>query len=100
MESFECCDYIIFLDIPVCTRLQRVFFRWIRQRNGKEKYNSKPTFRFLHYNIKWVLEFNKLKTSLLEEMKKYDAHVAIFKNDKEAYDFLVNIFESNYTIRI
>ncbi|MDE6701124.1 MAG: DNA topology modulation protein FlaR, partial [Acetatifactor sp.] len=40
-ESFAYSDYIIFLDINTCTRLFRVFRRWIRQRIGKEKYNSK-----------------------------------------------------------
>ena len=47
-ESFACSDYIILLDVNTLTRLFRVFRRWIRQRIGKEKYNSKPTFKFLY----------------------------------------------------
>ena len=42
-ESFECCEYIIVLNERTFIRLVRVFKRWIRQKMGKEKYNSKPT---------------------------------------------------------
>ena len=39
-ESFECCDYIIVLDIPIFIRLKRVFSRWLRQKMGKEAYQD------------------------------------------------------------
>ncbi len=44
-------------------RLKRVISRWIRQRRGKEHYNTKPTWSFLMDNIKWVFEFNCKKKS-------------------------------------
>lgn len=87
-ESFKCCDYIIVLDLPIFVRLKRVFYRWIRQKIGIEKYNSKPTMKFLYYNIKWVLEFSKIRYSLIEELKKYKSSVVIFNNNKDAYEFI------------
>jgi adenylate kinase family enzyme len=48
-ECFEKCDYIILLDIPLYKRLVRTIRRRGRQRAGKEKYNSKPTIKFLYY---------------------------------------------------
>ncbi|MBE5926379.1 MAG: hypothetical protein E7270_05390 [Lachnospiraceae bacterium] len=51
-ESFECCEYIIVLNERTFTRLVRVINRWMLQKMGKEKYNSKPTFKFLCNNIK------------------------------------------------
>lgn len=99
-ESFECCDYIIVLDIPIFIRLKRVFSRWIRQRIGKENYNSKPTWIFLCYNIKWVFEFNKIRTYLLDELKKYNTQIVVLKNNKKAYDFITQQFLiSEYTSR-
>lgn len=46
------------LDENTATRMMRVFKRWINQKNGKESYYSKPTLKFLWWNIKWVFEFN------------------------------------------
>ena len=57
-ESFAYSDYIILLDVNTCTRLFRVLRRWFRQRTGKEKYNSKPTLRFLYYNIIFFIKRN------------------------------------------
>ena len=65
-ESFAYSDYIILLDVNTHTRLFRVFRRWIRQRIGKEKYNSKPTLKFLYYNIMWVFEFNVERNRITE----------------------------------
>lgn len=65
-ESFAYSDYIILLDSKTYTRLLRVFGRWIRQKTGKENYNSKPTLKFLYYNIKWVFEFNLERKQIIE----------------------------------
>lgn len=56
-ESYDCYDYIIVLNEYTLTRLIRVFKRWINQRRGKEKYNSKPTLKFLWQNITGQLHF-------------------------------------------
>ena len=65
-ESFDCCDNVIVLDEYTIIRLVRVFKRWIRQRRGRESYNSRPTWDFLWLNIKWVFEFNRMKKGLLQ----------------------------------
>lgn len=88
-ESYDCCDYIIVSDEYTFTRLIRVFKRWINQRRGKEKYNSKPTLKFLWQNIKWVFEFNKIKKNLLYELENYGEKVKKFRHSKDTYGFLV-----------
>lgn len=70
-ESFDCCDNVIVLDEYTIIRLVRVFKRWIRQRRGRESYNSRPTWDFLWLNIKWVFEFNRMKKGLLQELSTY-----------------------------
>lgn len=89
-ESFKCCDYIIVLDEYTMTRLIRVFKRWMNQRNGRESYNSKPTLNFLWWNIKWVIEFNRMKNDLWQELSQYGARVKKFKHSEEAYEFITN----------
>lgn len=87
-ESFVCCDYIILLDVNTYIRLFRVFRRWIRQRIGKEKYNSKPTLKFLFYNIMWVFEFNTERKKIVESLSEYGTKCRIFKNSKQAMKFI------------
>lgn len=91
-ESFECCEYIIVLDERTIVRLIRVFKRWVLQRIGKEKYNSKPTLKFLIYNIKWVFEFNGMKRTLLNELDSYGEKCKIFIHSKDAMKFVENIY--------
>lgn len=88
-ESFEICDYIIVLDEKTSVRLFRVFKRWIKQKIGKENYNTKPTLNFLKYNIKWVLEFNDMKKDLFKELNSYGENVKIFSNSDEAWEFIL-----------
>ena len=59
------------------------------QRNGRESYNSKPTWNFLWLNIKWVFEFNRMKKRLLKELSMYGGKVKIFKHSKDAYAFVM-----------
>ncbi len=91
-ESFAYSDYIIFLDINTCTRLFRVFRRWIRQRIGKEKYNSKPTLKFLYYNIRWVFEFNVERKEMSESLSKYGTKYITFHNSEQAMQFIEKIY--------
>ena len=91
-ESFACCEYIIVLDERTIIRLVRVFKRWILQRLGKEKYNSKPTLKFLFYNIKWVFEFDRMKCSLFEELNSYGGKCKIFMHSEDAIKFICNIY--------
>lgn len=91
-ESFYYCDYIIVLDEGMVVRLTRVFRRWIRQRMGKERYNTKPTLTFLRYNVKWVLEFNKIKKSLLDELSLYKEKVKIFRHSDEAWEYILHTY--------
>ena len=86
-ESFEMCDYIILLDVNILVRLYRVLRRWIKQRMGKEKCNTKPTISFLKWNIKWVFEFDKHKKQFLKQLKNYEK-LRVFKNSKEAMAFI------------
>ena len=89
-ESFECCEYIIVLNERTIIRLARVFKRWILQRIGKEKYNTKPTLKFLFYNIKWVLEFNGMKRTLFDELAGYGERCKIFVHADDAMRFIEN----------
>lgn len=91
-ESFELCEYIIVLDERIITRLARVFKRWILQRLGKEKYNSKPTLQFLLYNIKWAFEFNKMKKQLFDELNNYGEKCKIFIRADDAWKFVINTY--------
>ena len=91
-ESFDCCEYIIVLNERTLVRLVRVFKRWVSQRRGKENYNSKPTWKFLVYNIKWVFEFNGIKRVLFDELNSYGEKCKIFNNANEAMNFI----EKNY----
>lgn len=91
-ESYPCCDYIIFLDVNTGLRLKRVMTRWIKQRSGKEKYNSKPTFKFLLWNIKWVLEFNKIKLELMQSLTEYGDKYKVFKNQEQALAFVESVY--------
>ena len=87
-ESFESCEYIIVLNERTFIRLVRVFKRWIKQKIGKEKYNSKPTSRFLLNNIKWVFEFNGMKNKLFDELSNYGEKCKIFIHSKDAMKFI------------
>ena len=89
-ESFESCEYIILLDERTIIRLVRVFRRWILQRVGKEKYNSKPTLKFLFCNIKWVFEFNRMKSTLFDELDSYGEKYKIFRHADDAMKFIEN----------
>ena len=91
-ESYGCCEYIIVLNERTYIRLVRVFKRWLLQKIGKEKYNSKPTLKFLFYNIKWVFEFNGIKEELFDELNSYGEKCKIFTHSKDAMKFI----EKNY----
>lgn len=91
-ESFACCDYIILLDVNTYIRLFRVFRRWIRQRTGKEKYNSEPTLKFLFYNIKWVFEFNSVRKKIDKSLTEYGTKYRTFKNSKQAMQFIEEMY--------
>ena len=56
----------------------------LSKRRGKESYNSQPTWNFLWWNIKCVLEFNQTKKELWQELSHYGERVKIFKHSKEA----------------
>ena len=62
------------------------------KRNGREPYNSKPTWNFLWCNVKWVLEFNQMKKGLLQELSIYGEKVKIFKHSKDAYAFVMKSY--------
>jgi len=89
-ESYECCEYIIVLNERTYIRLVRVFKRWLLQKIGKEEYNSKPTLKFLIYNIKWVFEFNCKKEKLFAELSSYGEKCRVFKHAKDAMRFIEN----------
>lgn len=91
-ESFECCEYIIVLNERTMTRLARVFKRWLLQKIGKEKYNSKPTLKFLCYNIKWVLEFNGMKKTLFDELNVYGEKCKSFIHVEDAMKFVESVY--------
>ncbi|MCM1111669.1 MAG: AAA family ATPase [Muribaculum sp.] len=91
-ESFAYSDYIILLDVNTYTRLFRVLRRWIRQRAGKEKYNSRPTFKFLYYNIKWVFEFNTERKKIAEFLSEYGTKYITFSSSEQAMQFIEKMY--------
>lgn len=91
-ESFAYSDYIILLDVNTYTRLFRVFRRWIRQRAGREKYNSRPTFKFLYYNIKWVFEFNADRKKIAESLSEYGTKYITFSSSEQAMQFIEKMY--------
>lgn len=94
-ESFACCDYIILLDINTFTRLFRVFRRWLRQRMGKENYNSRPTLRFLYANILWVAEFNRKRTQIISSLSAYGEKLKRFTDEEAVLDFVAEKYEKS-----
>ena len=91
-ESFACSDYILMLDVNLGTRMYRVFRRWIRQRAGKEKYNSRPTVRFLYYNVRWVLEYNTLRKEMITDLSHYGEKFKIFRTSEQALRFIEQVY--------
>lgn len=87
-ESFGKCDYIILLDVPLCKRLVRIIKRWLRQRAGKEEYNSKPTFKFLWYNIKWVFEYDRDRKEIIGYLSEHGSKYKRFTTSGDAKDFI------------
>lgn len=87
-ESFEKCDYIILLDIPLYKRLVRSIRRWFRQKFGKEEYNSKPTVKFLCYSIKWVFEYEKDKKEIISYLSAYGSKYKRFTTSESAKLFI------------
>ena len=87
-ESFEKCDYIILLDIPLYKRLARSIRRWVRQKFGKEEYNSKPTVKFLCYSIKWVFEYEKDKKKIISYLSAYGSKYKRFTTSESAKLFI------------
>ena len=88
LESFDLCDHIILLDVNTGVRLYRVFRRWIRQKQGKERYNSKPTLKFLYDNILWVFEYDHQKKILMTQLTGYGGKCRIFKNSRQVMAFI------------
>lgn len=91
-ESFAKCDYIILLDVPMHKRLVRTIRRWIRQRAGKEKYNSRPTLKFLCYNIMWVLEFDRERKEMLQSLSAYGSKFRRFTTSADAKSFISKLY--------
>lgn len=91
-ESFKYCDYIILLDVNIWTRLFRVFRRWIQQKRGKERYNYKPTLKFLYFNIKWVFEFNSEREAIIKDLTKYGTKYKAFNNSKQVLKFIDEMY--------
>ena len=91
-ESFDVCDYIIVLDIRTYIRLYRVIKRWILQKSGKISYNSKPTVKFLLYNIKWVFEYNTMRKELIRSLSEYGGKCQVFSDSAEALRFIYDNF--------
>ena len=57
---------------------------------GKEKYNSKLTFQFLLYNVKWVVEFNRDKAAIIKELSGYGDKFQVFYCPEDAMEFITN----------
>lgn len=91
-ESFVVCDYIILLDVPMHIRLARMIRRWIRQRAGKEKYNSKPTVKFLYYNLMWIFEYNKDRKKLIKSLSEYGEKYQRFTTAEDAKNFIRKVY--------
>ena len=76
------------MDIPIYKRLVRTIRRWIRQKAGKEKYNSKPTIKFLLYSIKWVFEYEKDREEIIGYLSAYGSKYKRFTTSESAKLFI------------
>jgi adenylate kinase family enzyme len=92
-KRYEYCEYIIFLDTNSFVRLYRILKRWIRQITGKESYNTKPTLKFLWWNIKWHNEFNNNRKQLITELLQCGARYKRVKNARDAINFCYNTYK-------
>ncbi|MFT8348381.1 DNA topology modulation protein FlaR [Clostridium saccharoperbutylacetonicum] len=91
-KRYKYSEYIIFLDTNSLLRLYRILRRWIRQRFGREAYNTKPTLKFLWMNIKWHFEFNNEKKLLMAELLQFGERYKRFTNGRDAMDFCSMVY--------
>ncbi|WP_238917494.1 DNA topology modulation protein FlaR [Clostridium sp. YIM B02555] len=92
-KRYEYSEYIIFLDTNSLLRLYRILRRWVRQRFGREAYNTKPTLKFLWMNIKWHFEFNNEKKLLMTELLQCGERYKRFTNGREVMDFCSSTYK-------
>jgi len=82
-------DHIIFLDIPIRKRSQRIIIRYIRQLLRIEKANYRPTFTIFCRMFKWNKYFEEqMKPEFLKKFKKYPHKVHHFISAEETEEWL------------
>lgn len=90
--GLEEADHIIFLDIPIRKRSQRIVIRYIRQLLRIEKANYQPTFTMFRRMFKWNKYFEEqMKPEFLMKFNAYEHKVNRFQTDKEVEDWFLQI---------
>ena len=74
----------------------RTITRWVRQKTGKEEYNSKPTIKFLFCSIKWVLEYEKDKKEIMGYLSAFGSKYKRFKTSESAKLFISKEYGDRY----
>ena len=66
-------DVVYYINLNKVTIYYRCISRWIKQKNGKEHYNYKPTLKSLRDMLKWAkkdLNSKKIKIKYIKENAK------------------------------
>ena len=81
-QGREEADIIYYIKLSRLKSYYRVTKRWIRQRLGKERYNSPPKLNQLFYYISTVNSYYKKQKSRLKSLEEYKDKV-IFVSNKD-----------------
>ena len=65
---------------------------WMRTPKGDKKRTPEERDKFLCQNVKWVFEFNSMKSKLFTELKGYGDKCKIFTHSNEAMEFITQKF--------
>jgi adenylate kinase family enzyme len=96
IKSFEQCDYIFYLNVPLLKQEYRIIRRSIRRKLGIEKSFFKETIKSIYDLMKWNIKYNtKLKKDIFNILDKYKDKVYNVSN----YDEIKKILEGGKKMR-
>lgn len=75
-------DKIYYIKPSKMTIYKQMIKRWIKQRQGKEDYNVKPTIKNFFKNINDVRLYSKMENDVLKQLEIYKEKV-VFLNKKD-----------------
>lgn len=69
IEGIKQADIVYYINLRPLTIYRRCITRWIKQKNGREPYNYKPTINSLIQMLKWAKKDLKNKNNKIEYIK-------------------------------